>query len=176
LLGPLRLLGEHSDRFNKVLVGVSIIGNVVTKLRNHIKRISIVELLEARNDDLRKFKTHESATWSQNSVGLFERFASVCNVADTKGNRVQIHGVVLKTLQFLSIENLELQIVIDSLLNGTLLADFEHVRVDIAHSNVHSEALGVVWVVTFALLKDLKRDVTSATSYIQASHWHKLVG
>lgn len=103
LLCPLGLLREHANRLNEVLVAVAIISNVVTQLRDDIKRIGIIELLKSRHDNLRELEAHEATTRAQHSVSFCEGLITIGHISDAKRDCIKVHGVTFYLCDNLSI-------------------------------------------------------------------------
>jgi hypothetical protein len=54
-LSEFSLLGEFSDTFNKILIGVLVISNPLTHLWDNVEGIKVVDLLQAWHFNFRKF-------------------------------------------------------------------------------------------------------------------------
>ena len=95
LFSPLRLLREHPNRLNQVLVRVFITRDYLAQLWDYIKGVEVIELLETWHNHLRKLETHKSTTWSQDAIGLAQGFVSIRNVSYSESYRVKIHRITL---------------------------------------------------------------------------------
>ena len=86
--GELWLLREHLDRLDQVLIAVLVVRNGLAHPWDHIERVEVIHLLEARDDHLAELKAHKPAAFSEASVCFFQSFWPICHVSDTESNRV----------------------------------------------------------------------------------------
>lgn len=77
-------------------VALSVIGDQLAHLWNHIHRVCIIKVLEHRRVDRRKLQTQKAASPFENPVGLGECSITVCNVADSESNGVAVHRVAFE--------------------------------------------------------------------------------
>lgn len=68
-----------------------------------------------------------------------EGLVSVCDVSDSKSNSVEIVRVALDAAKVLGVEHFEVKVVEATSFNSTLLADLQHVWVDVRDSNLYRE-------------------------------------
>src|ERR1700691_2392019 len=62
-----------ANRFDKVAIGFGVACDQLADRRNGPERIGLVDAVERRDIDLRKFEAEKMATPAQHTISLFER-------------------------------------------------------------------------------------------------------
>ena len=150
-------LREAADRFDQIAIGLGIAGDRAAERGNDVERIEVVEPVEARHVDGRKFKADEAAADFQHAIRLRKRALDARHVADAECDG---HGIEasIGERQRLRIALRESNDIVESALDGALAPDGEHLRIDIAHRRARACA---------ARFDHAQRDVAGAARDIE---------
>lgn len=160
------LAGEALDALDEVLVAVAVGGNELADERDGAKRPLLVGGVEQRVADLAELHAGKDAAGLEHTVGLAQRGGNVGEVADAKGDGVEVEGGVGNgggQLLGVGLEPAETRLVRGGQAEGALAADVEHGRVDVGDGDV-DVGVGVLAV---RVLDHAKGNVAGAAGNVE---------
>src|SRR5262249_14084610 len=117
-------------------------GDSLADARDQLEGIELVECVETRQVDRGKFKAKESAADPQNTVGLFQCTLDARHVADAERDSHAVEAA-FGIGEFLGVALLEGNDAVEPPLRSTLVANLEHVGVDVANRGARAGAARV---------------------------------
>lgn len=78
------LFGELANTFDEVLIAGTIVCEQLTQERDCTEAVIVVDLFEARDDNIAELEAHEAATGPENPMCLSQRFHTVRYVPHAK--------------------------------------------------------------------------------------------
>src|SRR5208337_106057 len=137
--GEAALIGKLPDAVDQIAIRLRIPGNDAPESRNHSVRIGMVDRVEERNFDPRKFKAKEAAARLQDAEGLVERGLDARYIPDAERDGVKVRGVVLEG-QRLGVGLHEADMSEGMLIGEAALAFFHHLAADVANNGLGARA------------------------------------
>lgn len=134
-VSELRLTREPFDRFDQVLVRVSVGGENVTEWWDHVERVKVVGFCEDRVLNFGKLETREDSPWFEDSVSFGESSVDMGHVANAESDGVKVERVGFDFGQLFGVTQHErdLRGVVVHGLGEAFFPFFEHFRVDVQH-------------------------------------------
>lgn len=132
-IAKLGLARELGNALHQILVAVAVTGDQLANQRDSSKAPALVDGIEQRVVDLGKLEAGEDTTWLEDAEGFLESDFLVCEVADAKGDGVQVDAVGGDHVEVLGVclDKGEAGGARVGCLQGTLFALSEHVGVDV---------------------------------------------
>ncbi len=88
------LIGKVADRFNEILIAVSVIGDRLSHAGDHVEGIKVIGLLHHRIRQLAELQDHKPPAGPQDAIGLVQRFLRARHVPDAKADGIDVEGIV----------------------------------------------------------------------------------
>lgn len=164
-IAKLDLGGELCNALDEVLVAVAIAGNKLADERDSAEAPALVDGVEQGVVDFGKLEAGEYAAGLEHAVGFFQRDVFVREVADAKGDGVEVDAVGGDHVEVLGIGFYEVQARGSCVwcLEGALLAFCKHVWVDVGDCDF---GVGVV-VDGRGVIEHAEGDVTGSAGDIE---------
>src|SRR5690348_8580353 len=132
-------LGKFADRLDQILIGLAVAGDRFADARDHLKRIKLVERVEAGHVDRGKFQAKETSADLEHAESLAQRGIDAWHVADTEGDGHAIEAAVGIGKLF-GIAPLEGDAIVEPALERAFGADAQHLGIDVADGDAGAGA------------------------------------